>query len=983
MPKIPTFTAQGSIEQLVGTTSNIKMSLNDTLAGALAPVTDAVVRHQIKENALQNQTESLRLGNDYATDMLSVTKTIETATDNEGKPLYATNQEAANKYLKEQSDFYIKKYQALATNTAVKNKFTNSALSQTRKSIFQTDSYVSQQIVASLNNEYSKAKENLLITSRTDQSGIARGTLEKDLTKLALDTFRDQVSPVELNILIENIPAEIQMYDGLKDVRQYPKRTYQLLKDKKYLPALSSDQREKIINQAEAILRPQLTAEYNNYLKYVADGKTPPKFDWELVQQVMPVKKAEEMMMNKTVTEGMVDDVKFLSTLPIVELDQTVSDLIKTAYDSYPFEVAQKKEKYLMDVVSRQKEELEINPAGFVLRTDQEAQDKAEELAAMESDGAAFTAPNQYDPSALEQTQLEFVELLLDKQEKLGVKNKKVMTSNMSKKFVEQYLEAAKNSDKKKMNNMINSLVTSYGKNRSLALMQLNADGLPFGAEVYGVLKNTELANIGMSFDTKAEKDEIKEYLKSNDLKFDDIKKEINEGIKPFLNMVLSNTPFNSSESNPQTNKIRNFLTFVASQKLIGNPEMDQSEAVEYAVEAWNDNFVLADTYYVNKQQGDEKFDEKQIGKYNDKLNFIKNFLLDEMNIVSFKSNTETDPVKLSAKMYSQMLINGEWRNAANGEGEIFGIVLDGSFAPVLNEKGEQITSIITDKSDFIPGTNIVIDYNKPFENDPEDSVDNLITVYEQAAELARKEGITYEEALKQIEKPIIPNIEFDDGKKNSKILIDDKNNKSSILKTIGDAFISPVYGSEMNLTSSKRIILNEVGGNIYDEKSQNNLQKFIAAVHDVESNSGDKDFLLNESSATGDFQFKTKDNLDKNGKVKLDENGTPLKSSFETALSRLETQYKRFDTNIPDWVKKAKQTKNPTKFILEELTYNQQEELFLMNIYGQKGSDALIKAMLSGNMDKAMKLYAKFHHTKLNVVNDETIKEKFNKAYK
>ena len=39
-------------------------------------------------------------------------------------------------------------------------------------------------------------------------------------------------------------------------------------------------------------------------------------------------------------------------------------------------------------------------------------------------------------------------------------------------------------------------------------------------------------------------------------------------------------------------------------------------------------------------------------------------------------------------------------------------------------------------------------------------------------AELARKKGIPYEEALKQIEKekPIIPNIEFDDGKKNSKI---------------------------------------------------------------------------------------------------------------------------------------------------------------------------------------------------------------------
>jgi len=962
MPKIPTFTARGSIEQLQGTTTNIQMGLNNTLASALAPVTQAVVNFKVKENALQNQTEALRLGNDYTTDMLAVTKTIETARNKEGQPLYATNQEAANKYLKEQSDFYIKKYSALATNTTVKDKFTNSALSQTRKSIFQTDNYVSQQIVASLNNEYTKAKENFLITSRTDQSGVARGTLKDDLTKLAIDTFRDQVSPVELNILIESIPAEIQMYDGLKDVKQYPKRTYQLLKDKKYLPALSSEQREKIINQAEAILRPQLTAEYNNYLKYIADSKTPPKFDWELAQQVMPVKVAEQMMMNKTVTEGMVDNVKFLSTLPLAELDQTVSDLIKTAYDTYPFEIAKKKEIYLTEVVLKQKTELENNPAGFVLRTNEDVQAKAEELAAMESDGAAFTAPNQYDPSALEQTQLEFVELLLEEQEKLGVKNKKVMTSNMSKQFVEQYLEAAKNSDKKKMNNMIDSLVTSYGKNQSLALMQLNANGLPFGAEVYGVLKNTELANIGMSFDTEAEKTEIKEYLTSNDLKFDDIKKEINEGIKPFLNMVLSNTPFNSSESNPQTNKIRNFLTFVASQKLIGNPEMDQSEAVEYAVEAWNDNFVLADTYYVNKQQGDEKFDEEQIGRYNDKLDFIKNFLLDEMNIVSFKSNTETDSVKLSAKMYSQMLINGEWRNAADGEGEVFGIVLDGSFAPVLNEKGEQITSIITDKSNFIPGTNIVIDYDKPFENDPEDSVDNLITVYEQASELARKEGITYEEALKQIEKPIIPNIEFDDGKKNSKISVDDQSSKTDF------SIISKANAGEINFSVGERVIL---GDNIINEESKNNLQKFITAVRDVESGGGTNTY--NESTtAAGDFQFKmlTKDNKNK---YTIKEG-----SAFQTGLQRIENLYQSKNQTIPSWVKKARKHNDPRK-----LTKKQQEELFLINLQQQKGTDGLIKAMLGGDMNKAMRLYAEFHHTNLNVLDDEEINKKFNKAYK
>tara|TARA_R110002074_G_scaffold71840_2_gene165839 strand:+ start:446 stop:670 length:225 start_codon:yes stop_codon:yes gene_type:complete len=65
MPKIPTFTAEGSVEQLAGTTSNIQVGLNNNLASALAPVTQAIVDFKIKENALQNQAEALRLENDY------------------------------------------------------------------------------------------------------------------------------------------------------------------------------------------------------------------------------------------------------------------------------------------------------------------------------------------------------------------------------------------------------------------------------------------------------------------------------------------------------------------------------------------------------------------------------------------------------------------------------------------------------------------------------------------------------------------------------------------------------------------------------------------------------------------------------------------------------------------------------------------------------------------------------------------------------
>ena len=78
MPKIPTFTAEGSITQLEGTTTNLKMGLNNNLASALAPITKTVVEQKVKENALQNQAEALKLENDFITDMQSVTQTIKT-----------------------------------------------------------------------------------------------------------------------------------------------------------------------------------------------------------------------------------------------------------------------------------------------------------------------------------------------------------------------------------------------------------------------------------------------------------------------------------------------------------------------------------------------------------------------------------------------------------------------------------------------------------------------------------------------------------------------------------------------------------------------------------------------------------------------------------------------------------------------------------------------------------------------------------------
>jgi hypothetical protein len=960
MPKIPTFTAEGSITQLEGTTTNLKMGLNNNLASALAPITKTVVEQKVKENALQNQAEALKLENDFITDMQSVTQTIKT------DPKYATNKDAANIYLKEKSDAFIKKYRALATNGNVQDKFSNYALAETQKSIFKVDTLVSNQIITSLNNSYSTAKKNLLLTAYMD-GGIAKETLTTDLTKLAIDTYSEQVSPPELQKLLNNIPVEIDLFDGLEDVSNSPKKTFQLLKNKNYLPNLSIEQRIDLEEKAKTYLRPQIEKEFKNYMTYIEDGKEPPIFDFDLAKEVMTEPVYENMIVAKTVMEDTVDDVKFLHTLPSQDLDSTVTSMIEKVYETYPIDVAKQKETFLAKVIEDIKSNREDDPLAYIFSVDDEIKNMSIEIDNMSAD---FAAPNTYDTSAIAQAKLEFAETIIQKQKDLNIKNIKVMTNDAAQSFVAAYTEAGNKNDIPTMNDMMQTLNLNYGDNDGIALRQLLEAGLPYGAKVSYIFGDAELSQEGLSFDTKEEKDKIKNFLKDQDINKDDIRVEIRENLKDFESILRKNVPLNSSGTLTEMDNLVEYLSFVASSRMYANEGMTASEAAISAAETFNNNFEIQDTYYLPKKVDGKNVGDGQINKIIETADIFQKYYLDEFGAVAFKSNFETDEVKLSSKMYSQMLTNGEWRNMPDGENLIFGIVLAGNneFAPIVNANGENLILNINDTSELVPGTNIPIDFSLSFDSPNESEIESMISVYEKASEIAFEENITYEEALEKIKKPNIKGITFDDGKKNSKIPVDDQ---SSIFKTIGDTIITPVAASEMNLTNAKKIILDKVGGDIYNEESQNNLQKFINAVRDVESNSGENTY--NESTtAAGDFQFKmfTKD---KNGKYTIKKG-----SAFQTGLQRIKNRYKEENIDIPNWVEEAVEHNDPRK-----LTYEQQEELFLINLYEQVGSDALIKAMLNGDMEKAMQLYAKFHHTKMNVVNDKVIKQKFKKAYK
>ena len=786
MPKIPTFTAQGSITQLTGTTTAPQIGLNQTLATALAPATKMLVNQKIQETNAQNQAEALKLENDYITELIKVSETINT------DPIMSVNKDAANKYRKGQNNALINKYKSQATNNNVAIKFENYALAETQKIIFRDNTQISKNILKNLFAGYEKQKNLLLITASTDTSGLAKSTLQTDLEKLTKDTFISQLSAPELKVMLDSIPGEIDYMDGLKDVSQSPSKTFELLKDKNYLSSLTFVQREDLKERAKTILRPQIRTEFKNYITARAEGKEPPRFNVEYINEIFTETEAQQIMVAKELADNSANNIKFFHTLKNDDIDINLKTIIEENEATLSYDLAKESNNFLIQSVENIKLNRQNDPVKYILDTNQDIENEAISVSNME---AAFTAPNQYETSAMSEAQLNLTERIIEEQKKLNIKNIKVMTNEQSLAFVASYNEAAKLSDGDKLNGIMLSLAENYGDNEGLAIQQLRADGLTFGATVSSGLANSVLAEIALSFDTKEEKKEIEKFLKISKIDKNEIQEEIKDGIADFISIVRKNTPNDSTDSLKKTNEIEEFLTFVAAQKMNGNPDMSESDAIQFAVDSWNNNFVLTDTYYIGIQQGDKKLNLNETNRIQDTTDLLKTYYLDELDVVAFQSNSEDDPVVLSNKMRSQMSINGEWRNTPDGEGVIFGIVLDNGFAPVINNKGEQIIFKFDDTSGLVPGTDIVIDFDVGF-NEPESTpVTSIIDTFEKANELARDEGITYEEALEKIRKPNIEGITFDDGKKNSKIPVDDQ---SSIFKTIGDAIFTPVAASEI-----------------------------------------------------------------------------------------------------------------------------------------------------------------------------------------
>ena len=105
----------------------------------------------------KTKPEALRLQNDYITDQIKITETINS------DEIMSVNKDIANKYFKDQNNILINKLKSQATNSNVGIKFENYALAETRKTIFRNDKKISENILKTFISWLCMTKNNFYL----------------------------------------------------------------------------------------------------------------------------------------------------------------------------------------------------------------------------------------------------------------------------------------------------------------------------------------------------------------------------------------------------------------------------------------------------------------------------------------------------------------------------------------------------------------------------------------------------------------------------------------------------------------------------------------------------------------------------------------------------------------------------------------------------------------------------------------------------
>lgn len=691
MPKIPTFQAEGTITQEAGVTrTGISVPLTQTIGAALAPLTKTVAEHAVKEKNFENRTEALKLENES---LLELTDVFDRASR-------LDNKEQAFELVKTESERIKNIYSNRASNNFVKTAFNNNFYGEVQKGIFKVNNRVSTNIIQSLEIEVGKKKNKILTDAFIDKNPLAAATVANDLALLYEKNYKGRIDEDQYKALIQGIPSELEIHEVTQRLRDDPRQTYLDLWDKTKYTNISYENREKLIAQAKGLLTPELREQWKNFTTAAAYG-VKEDFDMEFAKEILPSKEINSMLKNYDTILTTVDNVKMINSIPSSELSDFVTNTIDESKKSKTFTEWFAEEKLLKEAVAKRQKAMSEDPVGFLIVSNDNIKDLAQD----------FNEETNLELKSKKKTTL--VNSIVETQIKMGQPsyNIKVMSGIEANEFVAEYMEL----DGQGRVAKLKKLDLEFGEYNGNAMLQLANAGLPETAQLSSFFANDRLTEKFLSFDTKQKQDDLKDWGKRNDIKFEDVRRNISDNLKNFEDIAVLGSRFDSSIASDKMKNIVDVLSYYAMNEMFAG-NISQGAAEKAAANLINDNFVLEDTFFVPKIYNGVDISatiEEETGIV-DKANIIKDFYLETFNPIAFGSANELgseEDIILNDAMKDQMKNFGEWRNTADGTGLIFGIVFnDGSFGPIKNSNGDYLQFNFNDTSLLIPGTEIEYD---------------------------------------------------------------------------------------------------------------------------------------------------------------------------------------------------------------------------------------------------------------------------------
>ena len=593
MPKIPTFKAKGSIQQLAGTTSNIQMGLNNTLSNALSPLTNMVIDNKIKQNDTQNRTEALRLGNEFTRKLNTLEDTI--ANDNTG---LGVNKQSANSYYKEQTNNFINQFKSQASNNATATLFTNNALSAVNRGIFRIDTIVDKNVFKDLGNQVEQAEKSLITQALfnnkdanvVDEFGMLGNvndfdyaSLQTNLTKLYTDAYSGKIPAANLNAIINDIPSVVQGFQANKDIYDNPSFAYTELEkgeNSSVYPDLKVKERTQLINKVETMMAQPLRKEFANVIFSLQGKGTEQPFDFDFAKKILPIQEYNELKTTYDLAKINAEDVRLINTLPLDEANELIESK-KYSTDSYvglADEITQAKLKQgLIDARDNAEKQMKNDPVKFQIETSLEI----EQLA------------NDYKTETNSQAKIANLKILnnaiIEDQIKRGTEraNLKILTKSQVNDIKNDFLNTTITSEDKLK--LIEQLKVNYGdENMGMIVNHLQDEK---ASEVILMAISTDSSELAKDLFNSSTLKDLKTLAAQKDIDVDAVKKLIFKGTEDF-GQVLDSQGEGSESIAAKMLRINEALLKVSLVRT------DKNVSVEDAVESATNDFL--NDYVIN-----------------------------------------------------------------------------------------------------------------------------------------------------------------------------------------------------------------------------------------------------------------------------------------------------------------------------------------------------------------------------------------------